>query len=487
MAKKRFELGLAKDYVADWTVLNAVREFMQNAIDQSQKSEDNAYNVSYNEELEELRISNKSSVLEKSSLLLGTSTKNETDIGGFGEGYKLACLVMVRNGIDVRFENYGAKEIWTFKFSKLKKYDYKESLVCDVETQAFFKKVPNDNLTIVLTGLKKEQYEEYLELLIKEDAVTIDTDFGRILMDPEYQGKVYVNGLFVAKKDCYEYGYDIKPQYIKIGRDRNLIADWDLSDVTRNMWLLSDDNTRIMDMLERGAKDVEHFQYARTYSVEERLYEACTSVADSLYEDLENKYGEGVILASSEDSREKLSHKYIGHRVVVANDNVASLLEESSTAYRDVLSNAKNEDVERSIEDRIYCWATDHYVSTYALTALFDILSETDLSVKEKNLSREKRDELMRNCAEANFREDVVESMCSYKWIDKLKKMLTDNDVDEEFSERECQLIQNEILEFAKNNFGDDCLLTHYGDVLDSIDDSIDDIIWNYKHEQQSA
>ena len=125
---KRFELGLAKDYISDWTVSNAIREFMQNAIDQANGRPDNAYSVEYNEDLQELRIANKASVLEKSTLLLGTTTKGVDDIGGFGEGYKLACLVMLRNGIKVSFENYGAREIWNFKFSKLKKYDYVEML-----------------------------------------------------------------------------------------------------------------------------------------------------------------------------------------------------------------------------------------------------------------------------------------------------------------------------------------------------------------------
>lgn len=477
MAKKRFELGLARDYVSDWSVCNALREFMQNAIDQSQKSEDNAYSVSYNEELEELRISNKSSILEKSSLLLGTTTKDITDIGGFGEGYKLACLVMVRNGIDVRFDNYGAREIWTFKFSKLKKYDYKESLVCDVETQAFFKKVPNDNLTIVLTGLKIEQYEEYLQLLIKEDADVIETEYGRILMDPEYQGKIYVNGLFVADKDGYEYGYDIKPQFIKIGRDRNLIADWDLSNVTRNMWLLSDNRSLVMDMLERGAKDVENFQYGNSYSLGEQLCDAAESIADDMYEHFESNYGEGVIVAASEDTKEKLSHKYIGRRIVVANDNVATLINRSSKAYQNVLSKADSDDVERTIEDQIYCWANENYVSTYALNKLFDILSDTELSIKEKNLTREKREELIRNCSEANIREDIADAIYDYNYYDSLKEIFNDAPDDDNFTADEVLKIQNRIVKEMKEDYGDDCLVNNYEQMNSEISDYIHGII----------
>lgn len=380
MATKRFELGLARDYISDWTVSNALREFMQNAIDQANNNKDNAYSVEYDEEAQELRISNKSSILKKESLLLGTTTKSATDIGGFGEGYKLACLVMVRNDIGVRFENYGAREIWTFKFSKLKKYNYKESLVCDVETQAFFKKVPNDNFTIVLSGLSEDQYEDYLDLLINPDATTIDTRYGRIIKDEDYKGKIYVSGLYVATKEGYEYGYDIKPEYIKIGRDRNLIADWDLSGITRDMWLdvAADERELIMEMLVNSTKDVEHFQYSWGLSYSDSKSANRREIADEMYKEMEGKYGKGVILAHCEDDREKLSHKYKEKKIVVVPNNIYSLIDNASPSYSDAIDLAEEEAEENnfSIEDQIYNWASKEGISIDSLIGLFDIIGD---------------------------------------------------------------------------------------------------------------
>ncbi len=380
MATKRFELVLARDYISDWTVSNALREFMQNAIDQANNNKDNAYSVEYDEEAQELRISNKSSILKKESLLLGTTTKSATDIGGFGEGYKLACLVMVRNDIGVRFENYGAREIWTFKFSKLKKYNYKESLVCDVESQAFFKKVPNDNFTIVLSGLSEDQYEDYLDLLINPGATTIDTRYGRIIKDEDYKGKIYVSGLYVATKEGYEYGYDIKPEYIKIGRDRNLIADWDLSGITRDMWLdvAADERELIMEMLVNSTKDVEHFQYSWGLSYSDSKSANRREIADEMYKEMEDKYGEGVILTNCEDDREMLSHKYKDKKIVVVSNNIYSLIDNASPSYADALGSAEDkvEEDEYTIEDRIYNWASEEGISIYSLTGLFDIIGD---------------------------------------------------------------------------------------------------------------
>ncbi len=378
MAKKKvFELGLARTYISDWSISNAIREFMQNAIDQANAHEGNDYSVTYDAETQELRIANKSSVLEKSTLLLGTTTKGVDDIGGFGEGYKLACLVLLRNGINVRFENYGAREIWTFRFAKFKKYDYVESLVCDVESQAFFKKVPNDNLTIVLTGITKEQYETYLSLLIDPECEVIETFYGKILMDPEYQGKIYVNGLFVTNTE-FSYGYDFKPAYIKIGRDRNLVNGYDISEVTRDMWLEAERPEIVMDLLDDDAPDTDHIRFGVGKSYSTAHSEERSELADKLYKNFESKYGEGVIVATTEDERHKLSFKFKDREIVVANNATGTIIQEASSDYRDTVRKAEKEidEMEMSTVDKIYAWGLDHHISTNTLQELFDILGD---------------------------------------------------------------------------------------------------------------
>ena len=73
----KYELSLVKSYVQEWTAEDAIREIIQNAIDESNRVEDNAMSVEYDPEAKTLTISNKKSVLTHDTLLLGTQAKQQ--------------------------------------------------------------------------------------------------------------------------------------------------------------------------------------------------------------------------------------------------------------------------------------------------------------------------------------------------------------------------------------------------------------------------
>lgn len=218
----KFELSLSPDYVKDWTVQDALRELIQNALDQETVIPDNKAGINW-DGLSTLTISNKSSVLKRSSLFLGATTKSDDSntIGCFGEGYKIAMLVLLRNGNNVTILNYGAKEIWKPRLVKSRRYGT-TVLTVFVESMAIWSKAPDDNISIIVDGVDSKVYDELKQrtLVLQDDYDYVTTDIGRILTSPQHRGKVFVNGFYTTTVDTLEYGYDFKPSEIKIGSDK---------------------------------------------------------------------------------------------------------------------------------------------------------------------------------------------------------------------------------------------------------------------------
>ena len=92
-------LPISTGYVKHWSFWEAVRELIQNKVDQGTGgiyTENNS-----------LIIQTTGALLDVSTLLLGESSKSDdsTKIGCYGEGYKLALLVLNREGYEVTIHN----------------------------------------------------------------------------------------------------------------------------------------------------------------------------------------------------------------------------------------------------------------------------------------------------------------------------------------------------------------------------------------------
>ena len=72
---KAIELTITPNYVSDWDFCDAVRELIQNGIDQETLDSENAFDISYDEEEKTLQLCSPKSSLEINTLLLGCSTK----------------------------------------------------------------------------------------------------------------------------------------------------------------------------------------------------------------------------------------------------------------------------------------------------------------------------------------------------------------------------------------------------------------------------
>ena len=343
----KYELSLVKSYVQEWTAEDAIREIIQNAIDESNRVEDNAMSVEYDPEEKTLIISNKKSVLTHDTLLLGNTSKATDDnmIGKFGEGYKLGILVLTRENHPVVIQNYGLKETWKARFVNSRRWK-DEVLTIFTDKSQIWNKPPHNNLSFVINNVDQMMYDEVVKktLFLKDIYIGeyvednyAKTSYGNILFEESEKGRVYVNGLFVTTLEDLKYGYDIKAKYIEIGRDRNLIDSYKITKYTTLMWMYIQDDFKD-EIFELAYSEALDFSYDTEYvSIPETGYENISHVyaeskADWLsvrndvssfskkyYQDLKDKYGDDVLFYNNSDelaktiseNTEYLSYKYL--------------------------------------------------------------------------------------------------------------------------------------------------------------------------------
>lgn len=340
----RYEMSLSSDYVPNWTLVDAVRELFQNALDQQTQSADNPMFVYY-DGVHLLHIGNKQSVLEKSSLLLGSSTKrdDESTIGQFGEGYKIAALVLTRLGHKVTFFNYGKREIWRPRFVESKRYG-STILVFDIEQNAIWNTPPLHDLIITVDDIGEEEYEAIVEsnLHMQDVGEIIEAQRGRILLDEKYKGKVYVNGLYICQFDQYHKGYDIKPQYIKLDRDRKLVSDWDLRWLASQIWN-SVDSPILLELAKLGAADVGFVKNTSTYVNNDR-----SEMYNTAYMEFVKEHGKDAIPVITQTEMEEASK--FGTPIIVP--ETQQHLIASSPIYQSVGAQVRR----MSLKDEFYEW-----------------------------------------------------------------------------------------------------------------------------------
>ena len=251
----KYELTIDTNYVSDWNIAQAVRELFQNSVDSEVQNPGNTSYWKYDEDTQKLYIGNKYSVLNVETLLLGVSTKTDdnTTIGQFGEGYKIATVVLLRTNHPITFYNYGAKEVWTTKLVKSRRFNGRLVPTFYVDKKYPWQKVPDNNLTIVVENVTSEDYKlicDYILSLHTDIGDTIDCGrFGTILLNPELRGKVFVSGLYVCTNERLNYGYNIKPVFLQLDRDRKTVDTFNLLWTTSRMWVENQEKTELIEML----------------------------------------------------------------------------------------------------------------------------------------------------------------------------------------------------------------------------------------------
>ena len=338
MASK-YELSISTDYVPDWTYVEAIREIFQNALDNEIANPENKMGFNYDEENQRLTISNKTSVLNPESLLLGSSTKRDDKdtIGKHGEGYKIAFMVLLREGKDIKVYNYSAREIWETRLVKAKRYNNRLVPTIFINKQAIWSKVPNSDLTITIDNITSEEYKELVNknLHLRDNVNYFEIpENGRILIDKEEKGNIYVKGLFVCKDKDIEYGYDFEPTLIELDRDRKLVDTFNIAWQSSAMWryAFAKDFKRdeMIRMIKEGKEDTRYIKQ-RNWTFNSGIVEGHTVeelLADELAKDFLEKHGENSIPVK--DNRELTLVNQSKSKPVLVNEVVSDYIRQST-------------------------------------------------------------------------------------------------------------------------------------------------------------
>lgn len=237
-------LSMTPDYVLSWGIWEAVRELLQNAIDQHTLDAQSAVVFEYDPGEQRLTVGATNCALEPRTLLLGASTKacNRHTLGQFGEGYKLALLVLTRSSYEVIVRN--GQEVWkpTFEFSS--EYESSVLSICRYKAEE-----PTDGVFFDIRDVSRADYDKIVEKYLP------GTPLNRILYEDHLRGRVFVSGLFVCEVGELEYGYNFGPDRLRLDRDRGMASTFDIAYEASRLWDQSGDDKALYNNLKKGKPD----------------------------------------------------------------------------------------------------------------------------------------------------------------------------------------------------------------------------------------
>ena len=230
----------SENYVSDWGYQEAVREIVQNFRDYGE----------FKEEVRFVKESNPSIVYSNDYipnslefLKVGFSKKHSADaVGKYGEGLKLGMMVLHRLGLNPMicfpkddgfvkltptiYEDDDLGSCFGIETEFIEKLDYHE--IHEAVSKGYTERLFIENLkgfTILFDN--SEHQDTMKDYFLTEEDILFKSDYGSIV-DKE-AGSIYVGGIFVTKNGSIkDRAYDLKPEHVDMGRDRNFPSSYDL-------------------------------------------------------------------------------------------------------------------------------------------------------------------------------------------------------------------------------------------------------------------
>ena len=371
---KNYEITISPNYVSNWGINEAIREILQNAID----ADKNGYKKSIYYSGDTLYINNEGISLSAKDLILGCSSKSDQDgmIGKYGEGFKLALVVLLRKGMNVYVDNND--KLWSPSFKVSEQFG---TQVLNIEESDDGRR---EGLTFVISPVDQQLYNSllnYFPCIDESFGNVVNCDNGQILLDKQFKGKMYVEGLYIQTDDNFQYGYNFNSDVVELDRDRKAINYYELRALTAQSIVTAEEcNKEIFDAITKSCVDVR--------DIEEVIDEASESFLEEYREQFyeENELEENTLVAT-ESVMKQLEQMDIdvpvvkgteiqSYLIAKANDKLG-IIEEAKEAIKN--KDEKEEafdDFKNSKYARLMNWfhTNKHYLPKKAQIPFLDIM-----------------------------------------------------------------------------------------------------------------
>lgn len=213
---KEIELSLDENYLKSWTIYDAIRELIQNAMD----ADEERWRLYYEPAEKKLYVQSHGATLTHNTLLLGKTQKNvKGKRGQFGEGYKIAALVLARAKKTMRIRTND--ELWSFVIKSSEKFTGENTLHVQIKSLAC-----SAGVTVEVENISVEEQAQCQNLYRMRARGEISHEGVTILKKAVVnRSRLYSGQMLISDKNRYYYDYDFAPNVLEMNRDRKIVND----------------------------------------------------------------------------------------------------------------------------------------------------------------------------------------------------------------------------------------------------------------------
>lgn len=205
------KFGISRNYVSNWSLVQAIREIYQNFIDYGEFETDIQDKGDYSV----VKLTNNFQPKSWEFLKIGFSKKDGHAIGEHGEGLKLAGLIFARESHDFNIKCCLGEAFPVFYEDE----NIGESFGLDIIDNF------SERFEVCFTA-NNEDLKFFEEGYIKPEDILHKSLYGNIVN--KKVGNIYVGGLFVCYLNNLKHSFDFNTQYVRLGRDRDVPSTLDM-------------------------------------------------------------------------------------------------------------------------------------------------------------------------------------------------------------------------------------------------------------------